>query len=73
MGTIYKTGKMTIRVNGNEHPPVHAHVIHADGRAIIYLNGRIMNSGVPAAVIAEAKRWIEEHRQTIIDEWRRWN
>lgn len=73
MATLYKTGKLTIRVNGNEHPPAHAHTLHTDGRAIVYLNGHVLNSGVPDAVLIEAKRWIEEHQQTVIDEWSRWN
>lgn len=73
MGTIYKTGKMLIRVNGSEHPPVHAHVTHPDGKAMIYLNGTVKNSGVPESVIAEAKRWIAINEQAVIDEWNRWN
>lgn len=73
MGTLHKIGKTTIRVNGNEHPPVHAHVTHPDGRAMVYLSGVVKNSGVPAAVLAEARRWIEAHRQVVIDEWNRCN
>jgi hypothetical protein len=73
MGTLHKDGKMTIRVNGNEHPPVHAHVTHPDGRAMVYLNGAVKNSGVPPSVLAAAKRWIEAHRQDVIDEWNRCN
>ena len=73
MGTLYKTGKTTIRVNGYEHPPVHAHVTHPDGRAMIYLNGVVKNSRVPASVLTEAKRWIKAHHQEVIDEWNRCN
>ena len=73
MGTIHKTGLMTIRVNGNEHPPVHAHVTHTDGRAMIYLSGRIVNSGVPDSVIAQAKDWIDANRSAVTDEWNKCN
>ena len=73
MGTIHKTGKTTIRVNGNEHPPVHAHVTHPDGRAMVYLNGTVRNSGVPASVLADAIRWIKANSQAVIDEWNRCN
>jgi hypothetical protein len=69
MGTLYKTGKFTIRVNGFEHPPVHAHVTHTDGRAMVYLNGTVMNSGVPTAVMTEAKNWIAANSQAVITEW----
>ena len=69
MGTIYKTGKFTIRVNGFEHPPVHAHVTHTDGRAMVYLNGMVKNTGVPESVMNEAKNWIVANSQAVIGEW----
>jgi hypothetical protein len=69
MGTIYKTGKFTIRVNGFEHPPVHTHVMHSDGRAMVYLNGKIKNTGIPEHVMTEAKNWIAANTQTVILEW----
>jgi hypothetical protein len=73
MGMLYKQDGITIRVNGNEHPPVHAHVIHADGKAIVYLSGKTINSGVPLAVLKSAQAWILAHTQDIETEWRRWN
>lgn len=69
MGTIYKTGNFTIRVNGFEHAPVHAHVTHTDGRAMVYLNGSVKNTGIPDAVMAQAQRWINANQQLVIDEW----
>jgi hypothetical protein len=54
VGTIYKSGKFTIRINGYEHPPVHAHVTHTDGRAMVYLNGSVKNTGIRDAVMAQA-------------------
>lgn len=69
MGTIYKTGKFTIRVNGFEHPPVHAHVTHTDGRAMVYLNGTVKNTGIPESVMNEAKSWIVANSQAVIIEW----
>jgi hypothetical protein len=69
MGTIYKSGKFTIRVNGYEHPPVHAHVTHTDGRAMVYLDGSVKNTGIPDAVMAKAQRWINANQQIVIDEW----
>ena len=69
MGTIYKTGQFTIRVNGFEHPPVHAHVLHTDGKAIVYLNGVVINTGVPSAVMAVAKKWVAANHQAVVVEW----
>jgi hypothetical protein len=69
MGTIYKTGKFTIRVNGFEHPPIHAHVMHTDGRAMIYLNGAIKNTGIPEPVMTAAKNWMAANTQAVVLEW----
>ena len=46
MGKIYTENGWLIRVQGNEHPPVHVHVLHPDGKALITLDGDIKNSGV---------------------------
>lgn len=73
MGALYKQDGITIRVNGNEHPPIHAHVLHADGKAMVYLNGKVLNSGVPVAALKQAQAWIAAHPQIIEDEWMRWN
>jgi hypothetical protein len=35
MGKIYFTNGWLIRVQGNEHPPVHVHVLHPNGKALI--------------------------------------
>ena len=73
MGTLYKQDGITIRVNGCEHPPVHAHVINGDGRALVYLSGRTLNRGVPLASLKIAQAWVAAHKQDIENEWQRWN
>jgi hypothetical protein len=73
LGAIHRFGKTVIRVNGNEHPPVHAHVNHPEGPATVYLNGAVKNSGVPVSALASACRWIREHPEAVIDEWDRCN
>ena len=73
MGALYKQNGITIRVNGNEHPPVHAHVLHADGNALVYLSGKTLNRGVPADALKSAQAWIKEHAEEIKTEWQRWN
>lgn len=39
MGKLHQQGNWIIRVQGNEHSPVHVHVIHPDGKAIVHLDG----------------------------------
>jgi len=71
MGKIHSQGNWLIRVQGTEHPPVHVHVLHPDGRAALYLNGTIINSHVPDAVISDASAWVAAHEAVICAEWDR--
>jgi hypothetical protein len=56
MGKMHAQSNWLIRVQGNEHPLVHVHVIHPDSRSIVYLDGALINSGVPADVMKAALR-----------------
>jgi len=58
-------------MHGNEHPPVHVHVLHPDGMASIGSDGAVQNRGVPAKVIAQALAWISSHHADIRAEWAR--
>ncbi|MCC6193574.1 MAG: DUF4160 domain-containing protein [Burkholderiales bacterium] len=73
MGKLHTASNWVIRVQGNEHPPVHVHVIHPDGKAVIHLDGTVLNRGVPAAVIAQAVAWVTANAQTVRAEWVRMN
>jgi len=55
MGKIYSGDGWIIVVRGNEHPPIHVHVLHPDGKAAVYLSGKIVNAGVPAKVLRAAR------------------
>jgi len=71
MGKLHAHGNWIIKVLGNEHPPVHVHVIHPDGKALIHLNGTVRNRGVPIAVIMQAVAWVSAHHDAIRAEWAR--
>jgi hypothetical protein len=43
--------------------------LHTDGKAIVYLNGVVINTGVPSAVMAVAKKWIAANHQAVVVEW----
>jgi hypothetical protein len=73
MGKIYFTNGWLIRVQGNEHPPVHVHVLHPNGKALITLDGQVKNAGVPTKVIKQAIEWIAENQDLIKAEWERMN
>lgn len=73
MGKIFAGDGWIIKVQGDEHPPVHAHVLNADGKASIALDGSVKNSGVPAKVIAAATTWIIENADAVESEWKQMN
>jgi len=73
MGKLYSASNWLIKVQGNEHPPVHVHVLHPDGRAAVGLDGAVINSGVPAKVIADAVAWVLANPDVIRTEWQRMN
>lgn len=73
MGKIHAQSNWLIRVQGNEHPPVHAHVVHPDGRAALYLDGTALNQGVPGSVMDLASAWILAHETEVRAEWQRMN
>jgi hypothetical protein len=54
MGKIYTGNGWILKVHGAEHPPVHVHLLHPDGKALLFLDGTAINAGVPPRIIAEA-------------------
>jgi hypothetical protein len=73
MGKLHASHGWLIKVQGDEHPPVHVHVIHPDGKATVALDGSFVNSGVPANVLTQARQWVAEHGAAIQAEWARMN
>jgi hypothetical protein len=71
MGKLYEQSNWLIRVQGNEHLPVHVHVLHPDGRAVIGLDGSMRNTGVPASVLAKAAAWVAVNADIVRAEWAR--
>lgn len=69
MGKLFTGNGWIIKVQGAEHAPVHVHVLHPNGKAVLFLNGTLVNSGVPARVIADASAWVAENTALIVQEW----
>lgn len=69
IGQIYSGEGWIIVVRGNEHPPIHAHVLHPDGKAAVYLSGKVINAGVPAKVLHVAQAWIDANTKDVRSEW----
>ena len=73
MGRLHSGEGWIIVVRGNEHPPVHAHVLHPDGKALVYLSGKTLNSGVPTKALRTAQAWIEANAGDVRREWAKMN
>ena len=73
MGKVHTGNGWLIRVQGNEHPPVHVHVLHPDGKAVIDIEGKVTNDGVPTKVIKLAVAWVLAHGDVIAAEWKSMN
>jgi len=73
MGRIFTGDGWLIKVQGDDHPPIHAHVLHPDGKASIAIDGSLKNSGVPAKVLATAAAWIFENSDLVEAEWIKMN
>jgi len=73
MGKLFTGNGWIIKVQGDDHPPIHAHVLHPDGKASIDVDGTIKNSGVPAKVLTSAADWIFKNSSLVEDEWIKMN
>lgn len=73
MGKVHTGNGWLIRVQGNEHPPVHVHVLHPNGKALIDLDGHVVNDGVPLKIIKQALTWVKIHGDLIETEWAHMN
>jgi hypothetical protein len=73
MGKIYTGDGWILKVQGDEHPPLHVHLLHPDGKASIALNGEVQNTGVPDNAIAIASAWIAQNTVMIEAEWAKMN
>lgn len=54
-------------------PPVHVHVLHPDGKAVIDIEGKVTNDGLPSKVIKLAVAWVLAHGDVIAAEWKSMN
>lgn len=73
MSKIYAESNWMIKVLNGEHPPVHVHVVHPDGMAVVFLDGGTLNGQqkVPRSVLKAAAAWVVAHEAEIRAEWLR--
>lgn len=69
LGKVHNGNGWIVKVQANERPPVHAHVLHPDGKATVTLDGVVVNTGVPRAALAAARAWVVAHAEIVEAEW----
>ncbi len=69
MGKIYTGNGWILKVQGAEHPPMHVHLLHPNGKAVLFLDGSVVNTGVPSRIVAEALLWIAKNSTMVEAEW----
>ena len=69
MGKILTGNGWILKVQGAEHPPVHVHLLHPDGKALLFIDGTVINTGVPSRIVAEAVAWIDTNNSIVIAAW----
>lgn len=69
MGKILTGNGWILKVLGAEHPPVYVHLLHPDGKAVLFLDGTVINSGVPPRIVAEAAEWIANNSFIVLAAW----
>lgn len=70
MGKIFTGNGWILKVQGAEHPPVHVHLLHPAGKAVLFLNGTVINSGVPSRILAEASLWLTHNSAIVMAAWK---
>lgn len=73
MGKIHSGNGWILKVQGDEHPPVHAHLLHPDGKATVALDGSVRNAGVPRGIVAQASAWVLAYTDIVEAEWQHMN
>jgi hypothetical protein len=73
MPTVLRAGRLRVVVHHNDHPPAHVHVLGPGWAVLINLLGpsvrEVINCGEREA--REALRLIVEHRNELLEAWRR--
>ena len=64
---LAKAGSLSC--GGTNTRTVHAHVLHPDGKAAVYLSGKVVNAGVPAKALRAAQTWIGANAKQVRREW----
>jgi hypothetical protein len=70
MGKIYTGNGWILKVQGAEHPPVHVHLLHPDGKVVLFLDGTVINCGIPSLIVTAAAAWIASNSTIVMAAWR---
>ncbi len=70
----FRSGRYRLEVREKDHPPGHVHLTGGGLDVVIDLETLKVRDGVwPASLKEEVMIWVAEHREELIEEWKRWH
>jgi 1-acyl-sn-glycerol-3-phosphate acyltransferase len=75
VGTIVTFKSIRFIINSKDHDPPHVHVVHPDAKVRINLETfePMDDTAFSAPALREIIEKVKEHKEELLDEWRRFN
>ncbi len=70
----FRNGKFRIEVREKDHAPMHVHLAGGGLDVVVDLETMTVTKGHwPALLRNEVLVWVSEHRDELIEEWKKWH
>ncbi len=70
----FLNNKVKLQVREKDHLPMHVHLVGGIMDAEISLETlEVVNGTVPPKLLKEVLEWISEHKEELIEEWKKWH
>ncbi len=65
--------KYRLEIREDDHLPPHAHLAGADIDVVISLETLAVTGEAPKALLVEVLAWVAQHREELMEEWKKWH
>lgn len=66
-----RLGQLTVKIFDVDHPPPHVHILGPSISATIGIqSGELLQGRLPPRLLKEARRYVREYRDTLLEAWR---
>ena len=70
----FRNGKYRLEIRERDHQPDHVHLTGCGLDVVIDLQSLTVTEGVwPVSLKREVMTWIAEHRDELMEEWKKWH